>query len=134
MGDSVLLAVTAGTRARLNAALGSHSLAWVETLDEVGVALAGRRFDLIVIGARFDESHAFEVLRSAIAAQPRARVACLRGVEPPSLLGKPAVEAFRVACEALGATLVLDLADYPDDDTGNRAMRDLLEHELELVA
>jgi hypothetical protein len=133
MGDSVLLAVTPGTRARLDAALRLHSLTWVETLDEVRAALARRPFDLVVIGARFDESHAFEVLRICITGQPGARAVCLRGVEPPSRLRKPAVEAFRVACEALGASLVLDLADLPDDAAGNRALRMLLEHELELV-
>jgi hypothetical protein len=133
MGDSVLLAVTPGTRGRLAGALRPHSLVWVETLDEVRAALARQRFDLVVIGARFDESHAFDVLRVAIADHPGARVVCLRGIEPPSRLRKPAVEAFRVASEALGATLVLDLADFPDDDAGNSAMRLLLEHELELA-
>jgi hypothetical protein len=134
MGDSVLLAVTPGTRERLRAAFAGHELVCVEHLDQVRAELAHRHFDLVVIGARFEESTAFDALRLVIAASPAPRVVCLRGVSPRSLLGKSSVDAFRIACEALGACLVLDLQDFPDDEAGNRAMRSLLEHELELCA
>ena len=133
MGDSVLLAVSPGTRERLEGALAGHVLVGVETLDQARAELARRRFDLVIIGARFEESTSFDMLRLVTAASPASRVVCLRGVVPRSVLGKSSVDAFRVACEALGAERVLDLLDFPLDPAGDAALRATLEHELELV-
>jgi len=134
MGDSILLAVTPETHARLAAVLGGHDMAWAESFDKVCAELDRRHFDLIVIGAHFQESTSFDVLRVAAAARPASRIVCLRGVATRTLLGKPSMDAFRAACEALGAALVVDLLEYPDDAAGNAAVRALLEHQLELVA
>jgi hypothetical protein len=123
-----------GARGRLAGALQGHQLVWVETADEVRAALAGQRFDLIVVGAHFQESNSFEVLEFLAVARPAARIVCLRAVTPRRMLGKPAMRAFRAACEALGASLVLDLVDFPSDAAGNQAIRALLERELTLAA
>jgi hypothetical protein len=134
MGARVLLAVTPGTRQRLGTVLHGHQLTWVQTFDEVRAGLEQGRFDLVLIGAHFQESNAFDVLRLVTSMRPAPRIVCLRGAVPRSLLGKPSMDAFRIACEALGASLVLDLVDYPDDAAGNGAVRSLLEHELQLAA
>ena len=132
MEADVLLAVPPGARVRLARALGGHRLAWAETVDAVRPALARRRFDLVVVGAHFHESHAFEVLELVTATAPAPRIVCLRAVAPRAMLGKPAMRAFRAACEALGASLVLDLLDFPDNAAGNEAIRALLEREATL--
>lgn len=130
MEADVLLAVPPGARGRLASALQGHRLLWAETVDGVRAALARQRFDLVVVGAHFHESHAFEVLELVTATVPASRIVCLRAVAPRAMLGKPAMRAFRAACEALGAALVLDLLDFPDDAAGNQAIRALLEREL----
>jgi len=134
MEADVLLAVPPGARVRLASALRGHRLAWAETVEAVRAALERQRFDLIVVGAHFEESKPFEVLEHLAAARPASHIVCLRAVAPRVLLGKPAMRAFRAACEALGASLVLDLLDFPDSAAGNAAIRALLERELTLSA
>jgi hypothetical protein len=126
--------VTPGTRARLEAALRGLRLTWVGASDEVRAELTRGRFDLVVIGAHFDESTWCDALRFVTSSSPESRIVCLRGVVQGSLLGQPSIDAFRAACDALGAALVLDLVHYPDNEAGNRALRALFERELELAA
>jgi hypothetical protein len=132
MGDSVLLAVTPATRDRLAAALAGHTLVWAPGFEEARVEMARRRFDLVVIGAHFQESDPFDVLRLAKTGAA-ARTVCVRGVLEGTMLGPSSVKAFRAACGVLGADAVLDLGDYADDAEGVAALRAALEHELELA-
>ena len=130
MRERVLLAVSAEAKPRLEAVLAGHELTHAESFAAVRVALAKQTFDLIVVGTHFEESSAFDVLRHIKESESQAHIACVRGVPFHAALGKPAMDAFRAACEALGVNVVLDLFDYPDDEAGNRRARTLLEQQM----
>lgn len=129
MQERVLLATSTETQRRLARALEGFRLVFAANAAEVRAALAGRRFDLIVVGARFDESQSLEVLQEIQRTQHGARVVCVRGT-PTQRVGRSSLEAFRLACEALGAPLVLNLLDYGDDEAGDEAIRELFESHL----
>lgn len=129
MQDRVLLAVSPEVRSRLGTVLAPFDVTQAFTAAELRAALATRQFDLVVVGTHFEESKALEVIQEVRHAAPNARIVCVRGV-PFMRVGKPAMDALRLACEALGAAQVIDLLDYPDDEAGNRAIRELFEREL----
>ena len=129
MQDHVLIATSVETQRRLIAALQGLDVVCAASAGEVRAALAGQRFDLIIVGAHFDESKALEMIEEIQRTPHGACVVCVRGT-PFHHVGRPAMEAFRVACEALGARRVVDLLDYPDDPAGNRAIRELFERDL----
>lgn len=132
MQESLLLATSVETQRRLGRALQGLDLACAASAAEVRAALAARQFDLIVVGAHFDESRALEMVEEIRRTPHTAGLVCVRGT-PFHHVGRPAMEAFRVACEALGVRRVVDLLDYPDDDTGNRAIRELFESHLSVT-
>jgi ActR/RegA family two-component response regulator len=125
MHERVLLATSVETQRRLARALQGFDVACAESAGEVRAALAAGRFDLIVVGAHFDESKALEVIAEIRRTPHGASLVCVRGT-PFHRVGRPAMEAFRMACEALGVRRVVDLLDYPDDEAGNQSIRTLL--------
>ena len=124
MQDHVLVAVPSEVERRLAAALSGHELTFARTCAELRSALAAQQFDLIVVGTHFDESKAMGVIEEIRRAAPRTPLACVQG-RPFQLVGQRSVEAFRLACEALGVSLVIHLSDYADGEAGNRAIRAL---------
>ena len=130
----VLLAVSAQTRKRLLPCLSGYEIVWAQTVGEVRVAAAQQRFDLVIVGSHFDESHTFDIVRHVRDVYPGACIACVRGRPFPGALGKSTLKAFRSACEALGVGVVVDLFDYPDSEAGSRAIGALFERQLANVA
>jgi hypothetical protein len=126
----VLLALSAQTRDRVLACLAGCDTVWAQTFAEVRAAMDRRHFDLIVIGTHFEESSTFDILRHARERDPEARLVCVRGRPFPPALGRSTMRAFEAASEVLGAALVIDLFDYPDDEDGNRAIGALFERQL----
>ena len=106
-----------------NFILAGHRVAWVQTFDEVRAALLREHFDVAVLGTHFAESNALDVLRHIRERSPGCRIACVRGVPFPHGLGRGTMEAFEHACTVLGAAIVIDLLQYPDDEGGDAAIR-----------
>jgi PleD family two-component response regulator len=120
-----LILVADHSDARLSAMLAGHDLVFVRTLDEAKAVLAGRNFDLIVIGVHFDESRMFDLLRH-VRWQERHRatpVVCVLTVE----FSRHAIaaEGLEIAVKALGGTAYLDLKSVGDGEA-RRAIDDLL--------
>ena len=125
----VLLAVSARTRDRVLPCLAGCETVWAQTVGEVRAALA-RRFDLVIVGSHFDESHTFDIVAQIQAADRPPPIVCVRGRPFPGALGESTMQAFRAACGAVGVRLVIDLLDYADDPAGNRAIGALFERLL----
>ena len=111
--------------ARLSAILAGHDLSFVHTLDEAKATLAGRNFDLIVIGVHFDESRMFDLLRH-VRWQERHRatpVVCVLTLD--FARHAIAAEGLEIAVKALGGTAYLDLKAVGDGEA-RRVIEDLL--------
>lgn len=112
---------------RLTTILAGHELVLVETMAQAQAAHAAREFDLAVIGTRFDESRMFELVRFLRSEEKTADlgIVCFRGI-----LARPSekvmVEGLALGCQAVGAVFH-DFIGYPDDEAGNRAIREIFE-------
>ena len=118
----VLVAVSPEARGRLAAVLRGYDVTWAsDARDAVQYPN-----DLIVLGSHFAESTALQMLERIKAASPHARLVCVRGRPFPGL-GAATMDAYRAACEALGAVRVIDLLAYSDDAAGNARVRALFD-------
>ena len=109
-----LILVADHSDVRISAMLNGHELTFVRTLDEARSTLAGRNFDLIVIGVHFDESRMFDLLRH-VRWQERHRatpVVCL--LSAAFTRHAIAAEGLEIAVKALGGTAYLDLKGMSD--------------------
>jgi len=123
----ILVADTPLADRRLAAILSGYELVFERTLDAAGRALAGPRFDIVLVGVHFDESRMFDLLRQLRTTAPHAGlpVVCVRSHQFVS----PAItiEGLEIAAKALGCKLFLDLTKYSDDAQGNAEVRRLLD-------
>ncbi len=125
----ILIASFPAGQRRLAAILAGHDLVIVRTMSEAQAALAGHPFDLTLIGTRFDESRMFDLLRHIKSSEKTAAipVVCFRGLLARLASDKVVVEGLSLGCQALGAVAFHDFIDYPDDEAGNKAIRQILE-------
>lgn len=121
----ILVAVSPEVRGRLAVVLQGLDVTWAREPRDA----TRDRYELIVLGSHFAESTALESLGAIKAANPGARLVCVRGRPFPGL-GGATMDAYRTACEALGAVRVIDLLAYPDDAAGNARIRAVLDELL----
>jgi hypothetical protein len=126
---SILVAVSQSGRRRLASILEGSDIAFAASFGDVAAQLRQRNFDLVIVGTHFEQSTAFDVLRYALE-NAHCRVACVQAVPFSHGLGKPTFDAFKSACTALGASLVLDLLEFPDNKTGNAQIRALVDEQI----
>ena len=122
----IILASAQQPYQRLFAILSGHTIRFVTTMADAQDALAGEPFDLVMIGAYFDESRMFDLLRQvrADARYANVPVICFRGVVP--VVNHFNREDVDVACRSIGATAFFDLAEFSDDAAGNAAVRSII--------
>jgi CheY-like chemotaxis protein len=120
----VLACTIQGTQARLRAVLPDAELHLVYTTDEALRLLRQHRFDLVMIGLRFDESRGLElpgrILTEGLETPPFVG---MRGARTAAAISP---QAFDLPMWALGARDVIDFGAIPDNDTGNRHIAERL--------
>jgi hypothetical protein len=126
----ILLAVSAQALTRLQDILAGYDTRWARTIGEARAALEAGHFDLAIVGSHFDESHTFDIVGLVRERDANTRIVCVRGRPFRPALGRSTIKAFEAASEVLGASLVVDLLDYPDDEGGNRAVRALIDRQI----
>ena len=88
-----------------------------------GAALGERAFDLVIVGIYVQESRALEVLSAVRLLAPAVPAICVRAAEPKSRMSGGTLQAFRLACAQLGAKGVVDFLQFPNDRSGDAAIR-----------
>lgn len=126
---TILIATAEDGQQRLRRVLAGCEVALAATCEEASAQLAQRDFELVILGSHFAESSLFDVLLR-LPREQRGRVVCVQAVPFSHGLGRRTFEAFRSACLALGAGLVLDLTRFPEDAEGDARLRELLRPEL----
>jgi hypothetical protein len=129
MEKKVLIADGSGIDGRLSAIVKPHAPTFVRTLEEAKRELDRDGYDLIIIGVHFDESRMFDLLREVRAderyqAKPVVCVASQRFDRPIN------VERLAIATRALGADAFIDFATHDDQETGDAAIRGVVERLL----
>jgi hypothetical protein len=126
----VVAAVSPDVQRRIRAILPGCELHFVHTGGELLRALEGERCDMLIVGSHFDESTAVAALERVLARGKTCPVVCVRGMPFASRLGKPTIEALRMASNELGAQHFIDLLQYSDEENGNARVRAMLERLL----
>ena len=111
---------------RLRSALRGARLRIVFTSAEALEALRSESFDLLILGMRFDESRALEFLQrihADPALGPLPPIVGIRGAATPVVI---APQHFDLPMWAMGACDVIDFYAVPDNEAGNRHIRERL--------
>jgi CheY-like chemotaxis protein len=122
----VLACTVPGAERRLRAVLPEADLRVALTCAEALEALEGDGLDLLILGMRFDESRALEFLQrihADRALQPLPPIVGIRGAASPVVM---APQHFDLPMWAMGACDVIDFYAVPDNEAGNRHIRERL--------
>ena len=122
----VLACTVPAAEPRLKAALPEGRLRVVFTSAEALDALKQEAFDLLILGMRFDESRALEFLQrihADPALGPLPPIVGIRGAATPVVI---APQHFDLPMWAMGACDVIDFYAVPDNEAGNRHIRERL--------
>ena len=127
MKKSVLVAAMPDADARLSVILAGHELHFVRTLQAATAALAGGKFQLVVIDLHFDDSRMFDLLRHIRTRGEFDAVAVMCVRTQRAQWASVTTRGLEIAVKALGGHGFVDLSVFADDDAGNRSVRALIE-------
>lgn len=121
----VLACTVPGAEARLRAALPDAELLVVFTTAAALEIMNRDALDLLIIGMRFDESRALEFLQRIHdeAERKGLPIVGIRGAAAPVVI---APQHFDLPMWAMGARDVIDFNAIPDNEVGNRHIRERL--------
>ena len=122
----IVAAVSPDVQCRIRAILSECELCFVCTGSELVRVLDEAHCDMMIVEVHFDESTAVAALKCALSRDGTFPVVCVRSV-PFAKLGRPALDALRMALGGLGAQHFIDLLQYADDESGNASVRSMLE-------
>lgn len=108
--------------ARYAAAFAGWDVALAHTMAQARQALAGARCDLVVIGAYFDDSQMFDLVRAIRGDEHLGDmpIVCVRAHPGYTLV---AGRTLDLALQALAVDAFIDLPDFGDAAAGNAALR-----------
>lgn len=121
----VLVCTVSGTEARLRAVLPEAELHFAYKCDDALQALRDAAFDLLLVGIRFDDFRALELLRH-IDADPTLRRPPLVGIRGARTVFRVSPDVFDLPVMAMGACDVIDFSDIANDVAGNASIRERL--------
>jgi DNA-binding NtrC family response regulator len=93
----------------------SHHVSYVTAFDEAVTALRKSRYDMVVVGLTFDESHMFKLVHfvRSLGSYRAVPVVCVRGM--PSVLSDEMRRGLREAVHAIGGDDFIDFGLRPSD-------------------
>ena len=110
--------------------LADWDLRFVDTAAQLLRELGKGRCDMLIVGTHFQQSTAIAAIEHVLACDRTVPVVCMRCRPFTTPLGKPTLDALRIASRALGARSFIDLLDYADDEAGNARVRAMFERVL----
>lgn len=124
---SILTAVHPDTVERISRILQGHKLDIVQTITAAIAALDSKGTDLIFVGARFDESRMFDFLDFLRGHVEHRKIPIAAGVVIPMKMTPEALKGMSHAVKIYGASLFVNLNDFPDEPVSNKRVRVILE-------
>ena len=119
----ILTAVAPDTVERVRRILAGHELLVVHNIDAAKAILGNEDVDLIFVGARFDESRMFELLEFMRQDIEYRRIPIVAGIIVPMKMSDDTIKGLGHASKIYGASVFVNLNDFPDDDIGNQRVR-----------
>jgi DNA-binding response OmpR family regulator len=99
----------------LRSCFSSHHVRYVIAFDEAVTALRKTRYDMVVVGLTFDESHMFKLVHfvRSLEGYRAVPVVCVRGM--PSVLSDHMRRGLRDAVHAIGGDDFIDFGLLPNE-------------------
>jgi hypothetical protein len=99
----------------LRSCFSSHHVRYVTSFDEAVMLLRKTRYDMVVVGLTFDESHMFKLVHfvRSLDSYRAVPVVCVRGM--PSVLSDDMRRGLRDAVHAIGGDDFIDFALRPNE-------------------
>jgi hypothetical protein len=107
--------------------LAGHELLPVDKLAEAKSALEIGGIKLVFVGARFDESRMFELLEFMRQDVEHQKIPIVAGIVVPTTMSAETIAGLGHATKLLGASVFVNLNDFPDDDANNMRLRLLVD-------
>jgi DNA-binding response OmpR family regulator len=112
---SILIADVPEMEDVLRSCFPSHHVSCVTSFGEAVTALRKSRYDMVVVGLTFDESHMFKLVHfvRSLDSYRAVPVVCVRGM--PSVLSDDMRRGLRDAVHAIGGDDFIDFTLQPND-------------------
>ena len=119
----ILTAVAPDTIDRVGRILAGHDLQIVTTLAKAKSTLDADGVGLVFVGARFDDSRMFDLIDLIRKDLVKKKIPIVAAIVTPTKLSKTAIAGLSHSVKIFGATLFVNLNDFPDDAIGNARVR-----------
>jgi hypothetical protein len=119
----ILTAVAPDTVERVQRILVGHDLRIVARLAEARDTLKRDGFGLVFVGARFDDSRMFDLIELIRKNVVKKKIPIVVAIVTPTHLSKDSIAGLSHSVKLFGATLFVNLNDFPDDAVGNARVR-----------
>lgn len=123
----ILTAVHPDTVERISRILKGHDLVIVQTMKAAKAALDGDGIDLIFVGARFDQSRMFDFLDFLRKHAKHRRIPIAAAIVIPTKMSAETVKGLGHTTKIYGASLFVNLNDFPDEPVSNQRVRLIIE-------
>lgn len=80
-------------------------------------------FGLVFVGARFDDSRMFDLIELIRQDVERKKIPIVAAIVAPTNLSKESIAGLSHSVKIFGASLFVNLNDFPDDEVGNARVR-----------
>jgi hypothetical protein len=119
----ILTAVAPDTIERVRRILAGHELHVVRTINDARTVLKQERLALVFVGARFDDSQMFDLIDLVRNELAEKKIPIVAAIITPTKLSPNAIQGLGHSVKVFGASLFVNLNDFPDDPVGNARVR-----------
>lgn len=123
----ILTAVHPDTVERISRILKGHDLRIVQRMADAQAVLAEGDIDLIFVGARFDESRMFDFLDYLRRHVAHRGIPIAAAIVIPTSMTVDTITGLAHTTKIYGASVFVNLNDFPDDPVSNRRVRRIVE-------
>ena len=111
------------TQERVRRILEGHELIFVNSLRAAEDALENDGIELIVVGARFDQSRMFDLLEYIRKNAQHKNIPIVAAVVGLTSMSQQTVAGLAHTTKIFGASVFVNLNDFADDETQNTRLR-----------
>ena len=123
----MLVAVAPDTEERVRRILAGHELIFVRSLGDAERGLETDGFQLIFVGARFDESRMFDLLDYIRKNVEHKKIPIVAAIVAPTTMSDATITGLAHTTKIFGASVFVNLNDFPNEEPENARIRLIVE-------
>jgi hypothetical protein len=123
----ILTAVAPDTEDRVRRILTGHELVFVRSLTDAESMLQAGGIQLVFVGAAFDESRMFELLDYIRRSAEHENIPIVAAIVGATRMTAETISGLAHATKIFGASIFVNLNDFPDEQAENARIRIIVE-------